>query len=164
MAWIAAVLVASCSEKPGADRKKISPDETATPRQGEHESQPHEDEIAEDCVTFLRATKVSSAQSARADCAACPAEGAEVLKFQQMQTNRISCSANACEVVVTIHASFNPGAGETIGGGLTAWIPPEQRTNYLGGNIPQGEQIYRVKITYKQDGEKWRPIEFDKAE
>ena len=87
-----------------------------------------------------------------------------MLMFQQMQTNRISCSANACEVVVTIHASFNPGAGETIGGGLTAWIPPEQRTNYLGGNIPQGEQIYRVKITYKQDGEKWRPIEFDKAE
>jgi hypothetical protein len=53
-------------------------------------------------------------------------EGLEVLAFRQMQTDRISCSGDTCTVSVTIRASFNPGAGERIAGGLTAWISPEQ--------------------------------------
>jgi hypothetical protein len=65
---------------------------------------------------------------------------------------------------VTIRASFNPGAGERIAGGLTAWISPEQRSEYLSGRMPSGEQVYRVKITYKRRGEAWRAIEFDRAD
>ena len=62
-----------------------------------------------------------------------------------------------------IRAVFNPGAGETIAGGLTAWIPPEQRSAYLSGHTPSGEQAYHVQITYKRRGKAWRAVEFDRA-
>ncbi len=181
LVFIASVITASCSEKSDVDRSKDSQPETerteraAPAKEGqtnqsdqatvkaENEPQPAEDEIAEDCVAFLRATKVGPAQPASGDCVGCSAEGTEVLAFQQMQMNRISCSATACEVAVTIRASFNPGSGETIGGGLTAWIPAEQRSEYLRGHTPPGEQAYRVKIIYKRTGNAWRAIEFDKA-
>ena len=126
----------------------------------ETESQPREDEIAEDCVAFVRATKVVPAQ---AECVGCANDGVEALSFRQMHTDRISCSAAACEVIVTLRASFNAGTRGTISGGLSAWIPPEQRQEYLNGRAPGGEQVYRVKITYKRTGEDWRAIEFDKA-
>ena len=83
--------------------------------------------------------------------------------FRHMKTDSVSCSGDMCSVVVTIRAVFNPGSGETIAGGLTAWIPPEQRREYLSGRTPSGEQVYRVQITYKLRGGAWRAIEFDRA-
>jgi hypothetical protein len=80
-----------------------------------------------------------------------------------MKTERISCSGDTCTVLVTIRVSFNPGAGERIAGGLTAWISPEQRSAYLSGHTPSGEQAYRVQITYKRRAEGWRAVEFDRA-
>ena len=162
------IIIASCSEKSAPDRANDSaasdvPRESAR-AEGNDELQPHEDEIGEDCVAFVRSTKVVPAQAPRADCPGCPAEGAEVLAFRQMKTDRISCSGDTCTVLVTIRVSFNPGAGERIAGGLTAWISPEQRSEYLSGRTPSGEQAYRVKITYKRRGKAWRAAEFDRAD
>jgi len=164
----AAAIAASCSEKSALDRKKDSnpsearrePASQASP--AEKELQPREDEIAENCVAFLRATKVIPGPVA-SDCPGCATEGTEVLMFKQMHTDRVSCSADTCEVEVTINASFNPGSGQ-IGGGLTAWIPPEQRIDYLRGQAPTAEQVFRVKIIYKRTAEAWRAIEFDKVD
>jgi hypothetical protein len=86
-----------------------------------------------------------------------------VFAFRQMKTDAVSCSADTCTVVVTIHAVFNAGSDQTVAGGLTAWIPPEQRSAYLSGHTPSGEQAYRVQITYKRRGEAWRAVEFDRA-
>jgi hypothetical protein len=81
-----------------------------------------------------------------------------------MHVDRISCSATTCEVNATLHVVFNPGPAGAIGGGLTAWIPEEQRIEYSSGHTPEGDQVYRVKIIYRRSGEKWRPIEFDRAD
>ena len=86
-----------------------------------------------------------------------------MLAFRHMKTDSVSCSGDTCIVLVTIRAVFNPGAGETIAGGLTAWIPPEQRSAYLRGHTPSGEQAYHVQITYKRRGKAWRVVEFDRA-
>lgn len=166
LAVVAGIITASCSEKSAPEREKQSeakrePDSVIA--KDEEERQPREDEIAEDCVAFVRSTKVVSAQTPTADCPGCPAGGAEVLSFRQMKMERISCSGDTCNVLVTIRAVFNPGAGERIAGGLTAWISPEQRSEYLSGRTPAGEQLYRVQITYKRRGETWRAIEFDRA-
>jgi Ni,Fe-hydrogenase III small subunit len=166
---VAGIITASCSEKSAPDRKKHSstPEATREPgsqvAEGEGELQPREDEIEENCVAFVRSTKVVPAQAPTAGCPACPAQGAEVLTFRQMKTDRISCSGDTCTVAVTIRVSFNAGAGERIAGGLTAWISPEQRSAYLSGRTPTGEQAYRVQITYKRRGEAWRAVEFDRA-
>jgi hypothetical protein len=152
-------LAASCSDKAAPVKAQA---ETETQ---ENEKQPREDEIAEDCVAFLRATKVSQpATSPGADCPGCASEGAEVLAFREMKMDRMSCSDTACEVFVTLRAEFNSGTRGTIGGGLTAWIPQEQRQAYLGGHPPEGDQLYPVKITYKRTSASWRAIEFDRAE
>jgi hypothetical protein len=162
------IIIASCSEKSAPDREKHSstPEATRAPESevAEDELQPHEDEIGEDCVAFIRSTKVVPAQTPRADCPGCPAEGAEVLAFRQMKTERISCSGDTCIVLVTIRVSFKPGGGERIAGGLTAWISPEQRREILSARTPSGEQTYRVKITYKRRGKAWRAAEFDRAD
>jgi hypothetical protein len=129
--------------------------------EAETESQPREDEIAEDCVAFLRATKVVSAPRG-SDCPTCSTTGTEVLRFQRIETARVSCAAARCEAHVAIHASFDPGTGENIGGGLTAWISPEQKAEYLRGHPPSGEQLYKVKITYARAGNHWRPVEFER--
>lgn len=187
------LITASCSDKPGGDQNKdlraeaSEPDakvasakaqdreatgrpssresqKDSTDAEGETELQPHEDEIAEDCVDFVRATKAAPAANASDDCPGCSSEATEVLRIQQVKTNRISCAPAACEVVVTIGAFFNPGAGESIGGGLTGWISPEQTTEYLAGHPPAGEQIYHLRIIYKRLGAEWRAIEFDRAD
>jgi hypothetical protein len=162
------MFTASCSKTPDADaQKKLQGDNTkaaqelaTTAGREQNESQPDQEAIAEDCVGFVRATKVLPAQTAGADCPQCPAQGTEILSFRDMHTDRISCSADTCEVLVTIRASFSPGAGETIGGGMTAWIPAEQRTAYLSGQTPSGDKAYSVKITYRRAGAAWRAIEF----
>jgi hypothetical protein len=169
---LASLVIASCSDKPApvkpqpeaeskeADKKE--PEKEKVERE-ESEEQPHEDEIAEDCVTFLRATKISP-KATPADCPGCSATGSEVLAFRQMRMDRISCAAGSCEVTVTLRAVFNPAPAGTMAGGLTAWVPQEQRLQYLNGHPPEGEQTYRVKITYRRTGEGWRAIEFDKAD
>jgi hypothetical protein len=167
---VAAMISASCSEKSAADREKHSSNPEATRSPGsevaeiDDERQPREDEIGEDCVAFVRSTKVVPAQAPNADCPGCPAGGTEMLAFRQMKMDRISCSGDTCTVLVTIVVSFKPGAGERIAGGLTAWISPEQRSEYLSGRPPSGEQAYRVKITYKRRGAGWRAAEFDRAD
>lgn len=156
----------SCSEKPRPDAEKLS----ATPEakreaagESESEDQPHEDKIAEDCVAFVRATKAVSVQPSPADCPGCAAEGREALTFRQMRTERISCAAESCTVLVSIRAVFNPGAGEGLAGGLTAWISPEDRSAFLSSQPPDDEQTYRVLVTYQRRGEAWRAVEFDRA-
>ena len=156
------VIGASCSEKAEPDQDKKISEAHESENNGE-ERQPDEDQIAEDCVAFVGATKVAPARTVNANCPTCPAGGTEMLSFRQTKTDTVSCSADTCTVVVTIRAAFNPGSGEKITGGLTAWIPPEQRTAYLSGQTPTAEQTFRVQITYKRQGERWRAIEFDRA-
>jgi len=164
------MISASCSEKsaPAREKNSSTPGATRAPgtevAESETDRQPREDEIGEDCVAFVRSTKVVPAQAPTADCPGCPAGGAEILSFRQMKMDRISCSGDTCTVLVTISAVFKPGAGERIAGGLTAWISPEQRSEYLSGRPPSGEQAYRVKIIYKRRGAGWRAAEFDRAD
>jgi hypothetical protein len=163
------VLIAACSEKPRPDREKDAAEparEAAREPEGESreaERGPEEDKIAEDCATFVRSTKVLPAQAASTDCPACPAGGTALLTFRQLKIDAVNCSGDTCTVRVTIRAIFNPASGQTIAGGLTAWIPPEERSEYLSGHVPEGEQLYRVHITYKRTGGLWRAIEFDRA-
>jgi hypothetical protein len=165
-----ALTIVSCREQPASDRDKdpkLSQEqrEPESQRRGdEKKPQPRENEIAKHSLAFLRATKVFPAQSPSADCPGCPVEGTEVLAFRQIQIDRTSCAADTCEITVTLRAFFNPGSGATMSGGLTAWIPDDQRNAYLAGHPPEGEQIFRVKIIYKRTGEGWRAVEFDRAD
>jgi hypothetical protein len=171
--FVAAIIAASCSKKstpdldkdvntPEASREMArEPGSEKTEREGE--LQPDEDQIAEDCVAFVRSTKIVPARAVSTDCPGCPAKGTDVLSFRHMKTDAVSCSGDTCTVVVTIFSAFNPGSGETMTGGLTAWVPPEQRSAYLSGQTPSGEQAYRVQVTYKRRGPAWRAVEFDRA-
>lgn len=164
-----AVLAAACSRSSDSDRKDRS-DKTSehqsgvadSPKREEKESQPSEDDIVEDCLAFTWLTKVMPAKTTSADCPQCPssAEGTQVLKFQAAKVDRVSCAGGTCEVAVSIHASFNPSKGGTITGGLTGWIPLEQREQYSRGQTPPGEQVYHLNITYRQEGERWRLVDF----
>ena len=164
LSLVAGIITASCLEKSASEKHsepKREPDSAVAKE--EDESQPHEEEIEEHCVAFVRSTKVVSARTPMADCPGCSPAGAEALAFRQMKTEGISCSGDTCSVLVTIRVSFNPGAGERMAGGLTAWISPEQRNACLSARPPSGEQAYRVQITYKRRGEEWRAIEFDRG-
>ena len=158
---VTAAIVASCSQKaaPGSDKGAKRTEVEA----GEGERRPDEDQIAEDCVAFVRSTKVVPARATSTDCPGCAAGGPEVLSFRHMKTDEVSCAGDTCNVVATVAALFNPASGDTIAGGLTAWIPPEERSAYLRGQTPAGEQSFRVQITYKRRGEEWRAVEFDRA-
>jgi hypothetical protein len=168
-----ALLTAACSRKSDSDRKDRS-DKTRekdsevanSPEREENESQPPEDEIVEDCHALTWLTKAMPAKTTSADCPQCPAsaEGTEVLKFQGAKVDRVSCVGGTCEVAASIHASFNPSKGGTITGGLTGWIPPEQRDQYSLGQTPPGEQVYHLKITYGREGERWRLVDFAMGE
>lgn len=161
---VAGLITAACPEKSAGEKhSEVKRESDSGVAKEEDESQPHQEEIEEHCVAFVRSTKVVSAQTPTADCPGCPPAGAEVLAFRQMKTDRISCTGDTCTVLVTLRVSFNPSAGERMAGGLTAWISPEQRNAYLSGQTPSGEQAYRVQITYKRRGEEWRAIEFDRA-
>jgi len=145
-------MTASCSEKAAPERESKSE---------ENESKPRENEIAEDCVAFVRSTKVVPPTP---ECAGCTGDTREALAFQQIKLDRISCTGPACEVTVTLKAAFIPGTGGTISGGLAGWISPEQRQAFLSGRAPEGEQLYPVKISYRREGEQWRPVEFDRTD
>ena len=162
LVFVAGIITASCSEKSAPNQEKdANASEVETVEGGDE--QPEEDQIAEDCAAFVRSTKVVPARTASADCPQCPAGETPILAFRGMKTDSVSCSGDTCTVVVTIRAVFNPGSGETVTGGLTAWIPPEQRSAYLKGETRSGEQAYRVQITYKRGGAAWRAVEFDRA-
>jgi hypothetical protein len=167
--FVVGIITASCSEKSAPDRDKDSAGSEASrepARESESErtkGQPGEDEIGKDCLAFVRTTKVVPAKTASTDCPGCPAGGTEVFSFRHLKTDAVSCSGDTCNILVTIRAVFKPGSGETIAGGLTAWIPPEQRSAYLSGQTPSGEQAFRVKITYTRRGAEWRAVEFDRA-
>jgi hypothetical protein len=158
--FVVAIITASCSEKSALDRETDVNTPEASP---EGELQPDEGQIAEDCAAFVRSTKIVPSRTVSTDCPGCPAGGTDVFSFRHMKTDAVSCSGDTCTVVVTIRAVFNPGSGETITGGLTGWIPPEQRSAYLSGHTPSGEQAYRVQVTYKRRGAAWRAVEFDRA-
>src|SRR5690242_7875194 len=137
--FVAAIITASCSEKSAQDRKMNADEATreaarqSEVERAEDERQPSEDKIAEDCVAFVRSTKIVPAGTVSTDCPGCPVRGTDALTFRHMKTDRVYCSGDTCKVLVTIFSVFNPGSGETITGGLTAWIPPEPRTAYLRG-------------------------------
>jgi hypothetical protein len=161
--FLVGIINASCSEKLTLDRQKdANTSEVETAEDGD-EPQPDKDQIEEDCAAFVRSTKVVPARAGSSDCPGCPAGGTEVLAFRGMKTDSVSCSGDTCVVVVTIRAVYNPGSGERVNGGLTAWLSPEQRSAYLSGHTPSGEQAYRVQITYKRRGAAWRAVEFDRA-
>jgi hypothetical protein len=162
---VAGLIIASCSERSAPDPVTDSA-ASETPRESARESErqpPSEGKIGKDCVAFVRSTKVIPAQPPGTECPGCPVGGTEVLTFRDVKTEAVSCSGDTCNVVVTIRAVFNSGSGETIAGGLTAWIPPEQRSAYLSGRTPSADQLYRVQITYKRRGDAWRAVEFDRA-
>lgn len=172
--FVAGFVTASCSEKstpnqknnahtPEAPRELVRVAEVENAEAKADLPPPSEGQIARECLALLRATKVISGQGARGDCPGCPVGGTEVLTIRQMKTDAVSCSGDTCNATVTIRALFNPGSGETIAGGLTAWIPPEQRSAYLSGQIPSDEQVYCVQITYKHRGDAWQAVEFDRA-
>lgn len=171
---LAAYVTGSCSEKSTPTAKPVADTPSGprdlTPAAGINAAEtttapppPSQSQIERECLAVLRATKVIPAQAPSADCPGCPSTGTEVLSVRQMKTDSVSCAADACQVVVTIRALFNPGSGETISGGLTAWIPPEQRKAYLRGEIPTEDQVYRVQVTYHYREGSWRPVEFDRA-
>ncbi|HEX4630179.1 MAG TPA: hypothetical protein VH188_04375 [Chthoniobacterales bacterium] len=145
-------MAASCSEKPEPKRES---------KGEENESKPREDEIAEDCVAFVRSTKVLPSTP---ECAGCTGDSREALAFRQIKVDRMSCAGAACEITVTLRAAFHAGPSGTIAGGLAGWLSPEQRQAFLSGHAPEGEQLYPVKITYRRNGEEWRPVEFDRAD
>lgn len=174
LVFVVTLITASCSEKSAPDRVNDSA-VPETPGTSAHESEPKktgneekfprpsESKIGKDCVAFVRSTKVVPAQPPGTECPGCPARGTEVLTFRNVKTEAVSCAGDTCNVLVTIHAVFNPGSGGTMAGGLTAWISPEQRNEYLSGRAPSGEQAYRIRITYKHRGDAWRAVEFDRA-
>src|SRR5436305_5627619 len=125
-------------------------------------SQPSSDDIVEDCYAFAWLTKATLARKMSAECPQCPSteEAIHVLKFEGAKVERVSCKGETCAVAVSIRASFNPSKGGTISGGLTGWIPPEQREQYSRGQTPPGEKAYQVKITYRRKEGEWRPVEF----
>jgi hypothetical protein len=164
------LLAGACSRTSDSDRKdrsdKTSEHESVvanSPEREEKKLQPSEDEVVEDCLAFVWLTKAMPAKTTSVtDCPGCPSnvEGTQVLTFQAAKVDRVSCAGGTCEVAVSLHASFNPSKGGTITGGLTGWIPLEQRGQYSRGQTPPGEQVYHLNITYKQEGKRWRLVDF----
>lgn len=167
----------SCSEKSTSDKpQEAKPESTIAANaatdsdereatEKESEAAPEAEEIGEDCVAFLRATRSTPPGQEKKDCPECPSDAAvEVLKFDDFHVDRVTPGESTCEVAVTIKAQFNPSVGGEIVGGLTGWITPEQKAQYARGETPDGQQIYKVKIIYKRTGGSWRAVEFDRRE
>ncbi len=169
--FLLAIITASCSRKAAPEPDKgsaeaspeVARESHAEGAQGRDERRPEKGQIGEDCAAFVHSTRVVPARTASANCPQCPAGGTNVFSFRGMKTDAVSCSRDSCTVTATMRAVFTPGEGETITGGLTAWIPAEQRTAYLSGQVPPDEQTFHVQITYGRRGESWRAVEFDRA-
>lgn len=125
------------------------------------ESAPSRDELREDLFRFVQATR-SPRAAFNTTCATCPAmaDAVEVLKPVGFDVTQLTCSGDRCDVAVTMRATFNQSTGQTISGGLVAWISQSQRDEWLHGKTPPGQQTFRVKATYVRRGEHWRAIEF----
>jgi hypothetical protein len=158
-------------EKDGSDgqaaKSELAPNSAArSEAREEKESQPEEQDIGEDCVAFLQATKAfPPADATSSGCPTCPAkEGSAVLKVSTVTVDGVTPSPDRCEVNATIRATFNPSAHLPITGGLTGWIPKEQREKFERGETPEGEQVYHLKITYRRTPKGgWKPVEFAPA-
>jgi hypothetical protein len=183
---LAALVTASCSKQSGSGSKEATERAKSSQRIADHErtndresersdeaevtsaegeeskSQPSVDDIVQDCYAFVWLTKATLARKMSADCPQCPSteEAIHVLKFEGAKVERVSCAEETCAVAVSIRASFNPSKGGAISGGLTGWIPPEQREQYSRGQTPPGEKAYHVKIIYRRTEGGWRPVEF----
>lgn len=165
---LAALVTASCwkrsdsGSKEASERVKPSQAEVASVEGEESKSQPSADDIVEDCYAFVWLTKATLARKTSAECPQCPSteEANHVLKFEGAKVERVSCTEETCELAVSIRARFNPSKGGTISGGLTGWIPSEQREQYSRGETPPGEKAYHVKIIYRRKEGAWRPVEF----
>ena len=183
---LAALVTASCSKQSDSGSKEATERVKSSQRIADHErtndresersdkaevtsaegeeskSQPSVDDIVEDCYGFVWLTKATLARKTSAECPQCPStdDAIHVLKFEGAKVERVSCTEETCEVAVSIRASFNPSKGGTISGGLTGWIPPEQREQYSRSQTPPGEKVYHVKIIYRRKEGAWRPVEF----
>lgn len=169
--------LAACSEKPttaksagSADLKESGPrgekEEADADGKPELEAAPEAEEIGEDCVGFLRATRSVPGNGEAGDCLNCPGGSTtspEVLKFETFDIDKISSSEAGCEVSVRIQGVFNPSNGGKIVGGLTGWISPEQKASYSQGKTPPGRQTYKVRIIYRRPEGYWKAIEFAKG-
>jgi hypothetical protein len=144
----------AAEQRSAADTRTESEDE---------ELRPSPEEIGEDCVAFVRATKVVGTRPS-ADCPQCPAGNSfEALKFDSVHVEAISCHERNCEVTVTILATFNStSGGQELAGGLTGWISPEQRRQLLSGQAGKQQQTFRVEVAYRRDGQGWRAVEFSR--
>lgn len=172
------IQLASCSEKPTNAKAAGSPSlkESGTPGEKEEadadgkpefEAAPEPEEIGEDCVGFLRATRSLPHDVEADDCPNCPSGSTtspEVLKFETFAIDKITTSKEGCEVAVRIEAVFNPSDGGKIAGGLTGWISPEQKDLYAHGKTPPGRQTYKVRIIYRRPSGYWKPLEFSKGD
>jgi hypothetical protein len=183
---LAALVTGSCSKQSDSGSKEVSERVKPSQKIADHErtndheseqsdqaavtsaeaeeskSQPSADDFVEDCYAFVWLTKATLTRKMSAECPQCPSteEAIHVLKFEGAKVERVSCTEETCAVAVSIRASFNPSKGGTISGGLTGWIPPEQREQYSRGQTPPGEKAYHVKIIYRRKQGKWRPVEF----
>jgi hypothetical protein len=170
---VAVLAIASCSKKSTAENDREKENQfsaKADERSGEKESskednlQPEAEDIGEDCVAFLRST-VSNRTDGAGQCPVCPssAEKAEVLGVDSVRVEKVNNAGTdwtSCEANVEIRAHFNPSNGGTITGGLVGWIPAEQRTQYMRGVTPSGQQVYHVSITYRREGDEWQAADF----
>jgi hypothetical protein len=170
---LATGIATSCSERSHFDQRtpeaevsgSAAPAAESSREPETNELSPGDEDITHDCVAFLRSTKtVPPDGGPTADCPQCPtsSEGKEVLTFRDIRVDRIVRSKSSCEAYVTVNATFNPSARQTISGGLTAWISPEQKAQYAQGKIPSDPQVYKVKVIYMRRGNGWRPVEFDR--
>lgn len=169
------LLIAACSDNSDSDSDRKStpqalaekePNAAAEKESKESELTPESEEIGEDCVGFLRATKVAPPNGESKVCPDCPGGIAafEVLKFNGFKIEKISPSEAGCEVTVEIRAEFNPSPGGNIVGGLTGWISPEKREQYARGQTPAGMQFYKVKVIYRRPDGFWRAVEFERGD
>lgn len=169
----------SCSKHsaPAANREtEAKPQATAkqkTPRalteqeqeEAENELQPDNEQIGEDCIGFVSATRAIPPNHDSAPCPQCPADTSanEVLNPENLHIDQVSPEGPTCEVIATITASFRPSTGGAITGGLIGWMSPEQKEQYAQGKTPPGQQTYKVRITYRREGDEWRAVEFERA-
>lgn len=163
-------LGAACSERKVTDARTDStrgqaeaPRDAGADQQPEVEAQPDAEKITEDSVAFLRATRVITGEPPPADCPECPPVGSEALSFRKADIETVACVGETCTATLVMRATFLPATGQSMAGGLTGWIPPGQRQQYLAGQVPSEEQTFRVRITYRRVGGAWRAVEFDRA-
>lgn len=166
----------SCSEKSttvasGKSEKSVGDQsqQEAAPNANEAEENdraPDSDQIGEDCVAFLRATRAVPAKRDSGACPECPTSDndPEVLQFVSFKIKKITGGEESCRADVVIQAQFNPSSGGIVAGGLVGWIPLAERKDYALGKTPSGARTYKVGVVYKREGGVWRPIEFDQAE